>query len=65
MWRLGDGTQVRAALRAHDRPVNAVAWMLFAGGSLVMVSGGGEGRLRVWRLADGTPTVPPLDLTDG
>jgi WD40 repeat protein len=35
-------------------------------GTPVIVSGGGyrDGTVRVWRLADGAPLVPPLDLPD-
>ena len=33
-------------------------------GTSVIVSGGGDDAVRVWRLADGTPLVPPLDLLE-
>ena len=32
-------------------------------GTPVIISGGRDGTARVWRLADGTRVVPPLDLT--
>jgi hypothetical protein len=33
-------------------------------GTPVIVSGGGDGTVRVWRLADGTPLAHPLDLSE-
>ena len=33
-----------------------------ADGTRVIVSGGGDAVVQVWRLADGTPLVTPLDL---
>jgi WD40 repeat protein len=30
----------------------------------VIISGGQDGTVRVWRLGDGTPLVPPLDLPE-
>ena len=33
-------------------------------GTPVIVSGSSDGTVRVWRLADGTPTGPPLDLPE-
>ena len=33
-------------------------------GSPIIVSSGGDGTVRVWRLADGTPGVAPLDLPE-
>jgi WD40 repeat protein len=34
-------------------------------GTPVIISGGGEGTVRVWRLADGTPVGEPLTGHDG
>jgi hypothetical protein len=33
-------------------------------GTSVIVSGGADGMVRVWRLADGTPIGKPLDLSE-
>ena len=33
-------------------------------GTPVIVSGDDDRTMRVWRLADGTPVVPPLDLPE-
>jgi WD40 repeat protein len=33
-------------------------------GTPVIVSGGQDGTMRVWRLVDGTPLAPPLDLRE-
>jgi hypothetical protein len=46
--------------------VAAVAVGVLPDGTRVIVSGGGygDGIVRVWRLADGAPLVPPLDLPE-
>jgi len=44
--------------------VNAVAAGAQPDGTPVIISGGDDGTVRVWRLADGTPLVPPLDLSE-
>ena len=51
-------------LRGHDGMVYAVAARALPDGTPVIVSGGRDGTVRVWRLADGTPVVPPLDLPE-
>ena len=33
-------------------------------GTPVIVSGSFDATVRVWRLADGTPVIPPLDLPE-
>jgi len=48
-------------MTGHNGAVNAVAVGALADGTPVIISGGG-GTVRVWRLADSTPLVPPLDL---
>jgi hypothetical protein len=42
--------------------VAAVAAGALPDGTPVIISGGDDGTVRVWRIADGTPAVPPLDL---
>jgi WD40 repeat protein len=44
--------------------VYAVAAGALPDGTPVIISGGGDRTVRVWRLADGTPLVPPLDLPE-
>jgi len=44
--------------------VSAVAVGALPDGTPVIVSGGGDGTVRAWRLADGTPVAPPLDLSE-
>ena len=65
VWRLADGTPVGEPLRGHDRGVadggvKAVAMGALPDGTPVIVSGGADGTVRVWRLADGTPVGEPL-----
>ena len=45
--------------------MNAVAVGALPDGTPVIVSGGGDGTVRVWRLADGTPVGEPLTGHDG
>ena len=45
--------------------MRAVAAGALPDGTPVIISGGGgDGAVRVWRLADGTPLLPPLDLPE-
>jgi WD40 repeat protein len=44
--------------------VEAVAAGRLPDGTPVIVSGGGDGTVRVWRLADGSPLVPALELPE-
>jgi WD40 repeat protein/V8-like Glu-specific endopeptidase len=80
VWRLADGTPRRPwqARRPHGRQttghqiltghtgtVRAVAVGALPDGTPVIVSGGEDGTVRVWRLADGTSAGQPLRGHDG
>ena len=52
-------------LRGHVGWVVAVAVGALPDGTPVIVSGGGDGTVRVWRLADGAPVGEPLRGHDG
>jgi WD40 repeat protein len=43
---------------------SAMAVGVLRDGSPVIASGGDDGTVRVWRLADGTPLAHPLDLSE-
>jgi WD40 repeat protein len=58
-----DGTPVGKPL-GHTDWVTAVAVGALPDGTPVIVGCGGDGTVRVWRLADGTPVVPPLELRE-
>jgi transcriptional regulator with XRE-family HTH domain len=58
-----DGALVEEPLRG-DRAVNAVAAGRMPHGTLVIVSGGDHATVRVRRLEDGTPLLPPLELPE-
>ena len=45
--------------------MNAVAAGALPDGTPVIISGGDDGTVRVWRLADGTPVGEPLTGHDG
>jgi WD40 repeat protein/V8-like Glu-specific endopeptidase len=65
VWQLADGTPVGEPLRGHGGPVWAVAAGVLPDGTPVIISGGGarfggDGTVRMWRLADGTPVGEPL-----
>ena len=45
--------------------MTAVAAGALPDGTPVIISGGGDGTVRVWRLADGTPVGEPLTGHDG
>src|SRR5689334_341269 len=51
-------------LTGHDGTVDAVAAGALRDGTPVIISGGGDATVRVWRLADGAPLMPPLDLPE-
>ena len=63
----GPPTAPRSASRCtgHDGAVNAVAAGALPDGTPVIISGGGDGTVRVWRMADGTPVGEPLTGHDG
>ncbi len=52
-------------LTGHNGTVNAVAVGALPDGTPVIVSGGHDGTVRVWRLADGAPAGEPLRGHDG
>ena len=60
VWRTADGTAVGGPLGGHHGAVWAVAAGALPDGTPVIISGGGT--VQAWRLADGTPLVPPLNL---
>jgi len=66
VWRLADGAPVGEPLTGHAGSVLAVAVGSLPDGTPVIVSGGGQlvgggdGTVRVWRLADGAPVGEPL-----
>ena len=66
MVRLVSGNSALALLRGRRYSwVSAAAVGRLADGAPVVVIGGGDGTVGVWRLADGTPTGQPLrDPTD-
>jgi len=70
VWRLADGTPVGEPLCGHAGGVKAVAVGALPDGTPVIISGGDDisgdddATVRVWRLADGTPLVPPLHLPE-
>jgi len=49
-------------MRGHAHSVAELAVGALPDGTTVIVSGGYDDTVRVWRLADGTPLAPPLDL---
>lgn len=62
VWRLADGTPVGEPLRGHTGPVNAVAVGRLPDGAAVIVTGGDDGIVRVWPLADTTLLLALLHL---
>ena len=81
VWRLADGTPVGEPLTGHaggvvsrmvggakvttSRGVSTLAVGALPDGTPVIVSGGTDGTVRVWRLADGAPVGEPLTGHDG
>ena len=64
VWRLADGAPVGEPLADHHGAVTSVAVGALPDGTPVIVSGGADRTVRVRRLADGTPLVPPLNLPE-
>ncbi len=71
VWRTADGTLIGRPLRGHGGGVRAdgggvraVAAGALPDGTPVIISGG-DGPVRVWRIADGTPVGEPLRGHDG
>jgi WD40 repeat protein len=59
-WSHGRQATDQHVLTGHDGWVKAVAVGALPDGTPVIISGGGDGEVRVWRLADGTPVGEPL-----
>ena len=64
-WSHGRRATGHQVLTGHDGAVTAVAAGALPDGTPVIISGGGDGTVRVWRLADGTPVGEPLRGHDG
>ena len=56
VWRLADGAPVGEPLRGHVGSVWAVAVGALPDGTPVIVSGGADRTVRVWRPVDEQPT---------
>ena len=64
-WSHGRRATGHQVLTGHDREVSGVAVGALPDGTPVIISGGRDGTIRVWRLADGTPLGEPLRGHDG
>ena len=69
MWRLADGAPVGLPLTVGGGRVVAVAVGALPDGTPVIISGHvdnelNDGTVRVWRLADCAPVVPPMYLPE-
>ena len=64
-WSHGRRATGHQVLTGHAGGVVAVAVGALPDGTPVIVSGGEDGTVRVWRLADGTPVGEPLRGHDG
>ena len=64
-WSHGRRATDYQVITGHTGGVTAVAVGALADGTRVIISGGHDGTLRVWRLADGTPVGEPLRGHDG
>ena len=59
-WSHGRPVTDFQVITEHDGPARAVALGELPDGTPVIISGGNDGTVRVWRLADGTPAGEPL-----
>ena len=64
-WSHGRQTTGHQVLTGHVGEVTAVAVGALPDGAPVIISGGDDGTVRVWRLADGTPAGEPLRGRNG
>jgi len=64
-WSHGRRAAGHQVITGHTGWVNAVAAGALPDGTPVIISGGGDGTVRVWRTADGTPVGEPLAGHDG
>jgi V8-like Glu-specific endopeptidase len=58
-WSHGRRDAIRQVITGHTSYVNAVAAGALPDGTPVILSGGADGTVRVWRTADGTPAGRP------
>ena len=65
LWSHGRQAAGYQILTGHTDFVNAVALGELPDDTAVIISGGRDGMVRVWRLADGTPAGEPLDSKSG
>ena len=59
-WSHSHGAVGHQVLTGHHDPVRAVAAGALPDGTPVIISGGNDSTVRVWRLADGTPVGKPI-----
>ena len=64
-WSHGRWATGHQAMAGHTGWLRAVAAAVLPDGTPVIVSGGNDGTVRVWRLAGGTPVGEPLRGHDG
>ena len=64
-WSHGRRATGHQVIPGHDGAVHAVAAGALPDGTPVIISGGEDGTVRVWRTADGTPVGEPLTGHDG